>query len=380
MVGSKAYDSPAESAGSDLHSVRKRTNADLELYFTKLENGGRECRNLKKRKCVAKYISGKERGRYGPGSSTSTLWSHANDCFDLGARKKLPAGQKELFAANLYTKAQDDRLLQWIVDDQQAFSVVEVPSFRSFINGINPKYTIPSRKTVTRRIVSTYASRLNDMKSLLHALDCKVSLTYDVWTSKANLPYANVTVHYVDDEWKLRDHLLSFTYFPYPHTAQRHQDLVINTIQNFGLEAKVLACVILERDYKNSAFHPSRCAVHTMQLPLKKVFQECSKQLTAARDLVVLAKNSPKFSQRISEESIVTDNDEEDNLVDSFIGHVTLKLDTETRWSSTYTMLTTLLRMRNLWSKSFEKFYWRSLQLCRKLGEKSFWMKTTGPT
>jgi hypothetical protein len=53
---------------------------------------------------------------------------------------------------------------------------------RSFVNGINPKYAIPTRKTITRRIVSTYASCLNYMKSRLHALDFKISLTYDVWT------------------------------------------------------------------------------------------------------------------------------------------------------------------------------------------------------
>ncbi|KAK9366885.1 hypothetical protein V1509DRAFT_641203 [Lipomyces kononenkoae] len=156
MATPEAYDSAAKGTGSDLDSVSKRTNADHELYFTTLENGDRECRNVKKRNCVAKYISRKERGHY---SSQST---------------------------------QDDRLLKWIVDDQQALSVVEVPSFKSFVNGINPKYAIPTRKTITRRILSTYASRLNDMKSRLQALDCKISLTYDVWTSKAkaNLPYA----------------------------------------------------------------------------------------------------------------------------------------------------------------------------------------------
>ncbi|KAK9336466.1 hypothetical protein V1521DRAFT_448739, partial [Lipomyces starkeyi] len=215
---------------------------------------------------------------------------------DLRSTAKLLIGQKELFAAHLSTKAQDDRLLKWIVDDQVRWTspfVVEVPSFRSFVSGINPKYAIPSRKTITRRIVSTYYSRLNDMKSRLYALDCKVSLTYDVWTSKANLPYASVTAHCVDSDWKLQDRLYSFTYFPYPHTAQRHQDLIMDTIQSFGLEARIFSCVsddeeatvqglravkvVLERDYKNSAFQPLRCAVHTMQLPLKKVFQECSK-------------------------------------------------------------------------------------------------------
>ncbi|KAK9348259.1 hypothetical protein V1522DRAFT_446326 [Lipomyces starkeyi] len=231
--------------------------------------------------------------------------------------------QKELFAAHLSTKAQNDRLLKWIVDDhvrwsifrtsvyeanytQQAFSVVKVPSSRSFVNGINPKYAIPTRKTITRRIVSTYASCLNYMKSRLHALDFKISLTYDVWTFFS--------------EFTLRQ-----GYGP------RHQDLIMDTIQSFGSDTRVFSCVsdneeatvqglkavkvVLERDYKNSAFQPLRCAMHTMQqLPLKKGFQECSKQLTSARDLGRPCEELSEVFSAYSEESIVTDLDEEDNL------------------------------------------------------------------
>ncbi|KAK9328336.1 hypothetical protein V1520DRAFT_219703 [Lipomyces starkeyi] len=83
-----------------------------------------------------------------------------------------------------------------------AFSVVEVPSFKSFVNGIIPKYALPTGKTVTRMIVSVsaYSSLVNDMKANRTHL---TPMTYDVLTSKANLPYAGVTVHYVDPDWKL---------------------------------------------------------------------------------------------------------------------------------------------------------------------------------
>ncbi|KAK9313199.1 hypothetical protein V1522DRAFT_254784 [Lipomyces starkeyi] len=209
--------------------------------------------------------------------------------FILGNRRNPSSGQRELFEPQLSTKAQDERLLKWIVFvsrtlirvrnavactkyTQIPMSVVEVASFKSFINGINQKYVLPCRKTVTRRIISTYSSKLQDMKSQLGSLDSKVSLTYGVWTSKANLPYASITIHYIDSDWKLHGYPLSFRYFPYPHAGQRHQELIMETIRAFGLENKILACVsdndestvqglksvkvILENEYGNSAFHP----------------------------------------------------------------------------------------------------------------------------
>ncbi|KAK9341872.1 hypothetical protein V1522DRAFT_110141 [Lipomyces starkeyi] len=95
--------------------------------------------------------------------------------------------------------------------------------------------------------------------------------------------------------------ILSFKNFSYPHTAKRHQELLMETILNFGLQTKVIGCVSdneeatvqgmravktqLERDYKNSSFNALRCAVHSMQLSLKPAFKACCDQLTLTRDL-----------------------------------------------------------------------------------------------
>ncbi|KAK9312044.1 hypothetical protein V1522DRAFT_148565 [Lipomyces starkeyi] len=165
-------------------------------------------------------------------------------------------------------------------DDQQAFSVVEAPSFKSFVNGIIPKYALPMRNTGTQLIVSVsaYSSLLNDMKSQSNALDSKVGLTYDVLPSRANLPYASFTVHYVDPDWQLLRN-------------------VIRTI-SFGLELKVLSV----SDNEEAAVQGLKALKRSTRIrPLlycaykaasvEKEFQECSRQLTLPRDLVVLAKN-----------------------------------------------------------------------------------------
>ncbi|KAK9327277.1 hypothetical protein V1520DRAFT_57915 [Lipomyces starkeyi] len=121
--------------------------------------------------------------------------------FDWAAMESCLLVSSWLQGAYCPKKTQDERLIKWIADDQQSLSVVEDRSFKSFVKCINPNYTIPTKKTITRQIVNTYATHLDVLKSQLDSLDAKVSLTYDVWTSKANLPYASITAHFIDNDW-----------------------------------------------------------------------------------------------------------------------------------------------------------------------------------
>ncbi|KAK9240056.1 hypothetical protein V1525DRAFT_265556 [Lipomyces kononenkoae] len=87
----------------------------------------------------------------------------------------------------------------------------------------------------------SYASHLDVLKSQLDALDAKVSLTYDVWTAKANLPYASIIMaRFIDNDWNMHSRIVGFKNFSYPHTGQRHQELSMESILNFGLQTKVI--------------------------------------------------------------------------------------------------------------------------------------------
>ncbi|KAK9341871.1 hypothetical protein V1522DRAFT_425714 [Lipomyces starkeyi] len=165
-----AYHRYAESLISETDSsstetsTNKRSRGDLTLkYFEKraTESIGR---NSKTGRCVAKPKGGKPRGHYSLGSSNTTLWSHAETCFRLGSNGKLPSGQPLVTGRVLSKKTQDERLIKWIADDQQSLSVVENRSFKSFVKGINPNYTIPTKKTITRQIVNTYATHSDVLK------------------------------------------------------------------------------------------------------------------------------------------------------------------------------------------------------------------------
>jgi hAT family C-terminal dimerisation region len=59
-----------------------------------------------------------------------------------------------------------------------------------------------------------------------------------------------ITVHWIDDDWNLRQALLDFVEFRSPHTGKRMADLVFDTLQYYGLVDK-LFCVTTDNASNN---------------------------------------------------------------------------------------------------------------------------------
>jgi len=53
----------------------------------------------------------------------------------------------------------DNLLLEMIVEDNEAFSIVERKGFVKFCSGIVPGYELPSRRTVTNKISEEFHAR-----------------------------------------------------------------------------------------------------------------------------------------------------------------------------------------------------------------------------
>ena len=55
-------------------------------------------------------------------------------------------------------------MLEWIIDDKQAFSVVENPKFTKFINALDPGYDLPVRQTILIKVDVLYENKLEYLK------------------------------------------------------------------------------------------------------------------------------------------------------------------------------------------------------------------------
>jgi hypothetical protein len=70
-------------------------------------------------------------------------------------------------------------------------------------------------------------------------------MTFDSWTSLAGDPFLSVTAHYIDatndnpQKWELKTEQLAFTPIHGDHSGANIASILIDTIDQFGIRAKV---------------------------------------------------------------------------------------------------------------------------------------------
>ena len=99
-------------------------------------------------------------------------------------------------------------------------------------------YELPSRQTITRRIEELYERERGTRAKELEQ-PTTVALTGDHWTSLGNHNYLGVTVHYIDEEWKLRSHALGVMKTNERHYADACAQHFLLVAEDWKVENKV---------------------------------------------------------------------------------------------------------------------------------------------
>lgn len=95
----------------------------------------------------------------------------------------------------------DKCLLNMITKDLQPFSIVEDEGFKEFTRALNPSYDLPSRKTLSDRLLqSEYDVKLASTKEVVMNNCDTICLTVDCWTSRTMTAYIAITGHFIHRE------------------------------------------------------------------------------------------------------------------------------------------------------------------------------------
>ena len=79
----------------------------------------------------------------------------------------------------------------------------------------------------------------------VYTVDSKISMTFDSWTSTNGDPFLSVTAHYVSvcmdnpQQWELQSDQLSFTPIVGNHSGENIANILIETIDRYGIQDKV---------------------------------------------------------------------------------------------------------------------------------------------
>lgn len=101
--------------------------------------------------------------------------------------------------ANLVSQHKvDDLVVNFITEGLMPFSVVEMPSFKELVKGLQPNRSVITRPTVMKR-VNEKATLVKEQVKTAMAKAQFIATTTDCWSARRR-SFVGVTSHWIDDE------------------------------------------------------------------------------------------------------------------------------------------------------------------------------------
>lgn len=105
------------------------------------------------------------------------------------------------------------KLYDWIISDNITFNQLESEKLRALLEYLNPrcKGHVPSHQTASRTIASIYSKVLGSVTEALHSAITRISISFDLWTSKNKLALLGLCAHFINNAEQISDYLASST-------------------------------------------------------------------------------------------------------------------------------------------------------------------------
>jgi hypothetical protein len=224
-----------------------------------------------------------------------------------------------------------------------------------------------SRRTITDDCSKKYLEERQVLLDVFKNVKGRVSLTMDMWTSNQTLGYMCITCHFTDDDWKMHKRILKFSFMKTPHTGVAMFNVVLKFLQEWNIEDKLFA-ITLDNASNNNAMMKllkanllekkmllgkgkllhQRCAAHVLNLICKAGFEIINPIVHKVRESVKYIQGSTSRKQKFQEiiQQLYPTGEHSPKLP---------KVDTCTRWNSTYLMLKTSFELKRAFESSTQQ-------------------------
>jgi hypothetical protein len=143
------------------------------------------------------------------------------------------------------------KLITFAIKSDLPFSIVENPYLCDLIDYLRKDVASFSRRTFGRRMCEMYNQCTNKLKHDLSLFKSKFSITCDVWTSKSQLSFFGITIHWIDDSWAPKETLLSFKWIEDRHTGANLARHLYDTLEFYGISERLL-CITADNASNNT--------------------------------------------------------------------------------------------------------------------------------
>lgn len=241
-AGSEASGTMSGSASTNTGSKRSRTSGVWQHFDEVAMTGpdGRQVTFARCRICKNK-LSAKSSG------GTGHLKRHAEAC---AKKQGIQLRQQQLLLnpdGTVRTWEYDpmvarENLARLIARQDLPLNFGESPAFENYIkNSHNPRFQAVSRQTTTRDLKNVYDKGYESLKELFSTCTFSVSVTSDIWSSRAKEDYLSVVVHFIDDDWQMQKRVLGLRLIDVSHTGENIAERIREVIDEFNLADKIFA-------------------------------------------------------------------------------------------------------------------------------------------
>ncbi|KAE8237166.1 hypothetical protein A4X13_0g8887, partial [Tilletia indica] len=142
-------------------------------------------------KAQCKYCTMKITSKENHSSGTRALWRHHE------RHHKEDKTQPKLALSVFNPALTLDKLQNFILGDQQAFTITESGPFIDFVKALQSAFKLPKADTVRRQLLSKSSDKHSLLKQNMIVMDSQISITTDAWSAPNADHYFGVTAHWI---------------------------------------------------------------------------------------------------------------------------------------------------------------------------------------
>jgi hypothetical protein len=241
-------------------------------------------------------------------------------------------------------KELDRELMKFIAQDMRPLSIVEGAGFRAFCSKMDPRYKLPDRGTITRKLLPTMMKK--EVEKLLRELSeaKSVTLTTDMWSSMGGHSFMAVTGHFITPDGLMCARLLDCSGFKGRHTSANITARLDEISVKFSVKNKIVCCVSdnannVVKAIEDAGLEQIGCFAHKLNLIVQDalkifpVFLELKKKMS---DLVTFVHRSNNAREDLETCQVRLKMDVK-----------CLVTDCPTRWNAAYLMIRRFCQLKD---------------------------------
>ncbi|EUC58850.1 HAT family dimerization protein, partial [Rhizoctonia solani AG-3 Rhs1AP] len=204
-----------------------------------------------------------------------------------------------------------DRLVCWMVVDDQAFNLLEIPEFRDLMlystQGLIKDSNLPHRDKLELLAHAMYCLEKDIIDKDMQSSRGSISLTSDLWSDIRIRSFMAVTAHYIDALGILHDHLIAFRKLDGHHTGINIAHALHEVLQESGIADKIGYITLENASNNNTAmtelaeqveeqgnkFHPDwnriRCFPHILNLAVQLILKSLNVSAAKYREFMEIS-------------------------------------------------------------------------------------------